>query len=204
MISHVIPAVWNQERVWILPSHPIPVDSALYMNLNKAKIQSSLFWWPQFSVSFPRGLIPKVQYLFGGKAGHLCARRNKVAHLRKPYKGHKQSPLENLTRHMTKSSSLTRSWGLWFRNPEPGVNCGQSPATERHWLEIFLCQLAAHIWDRIDWVAQSRKRTERKERHQFDGCTDPIVCTTTQRTQQCGVPRDTKEPLVTWHQSTTV
>ena len=139
-------------------------------------------------------------YLFGGKAGHLCSLGNKVAHLRKSYKGHKQSPLENLTRHMTKSSSLTRS-EMGVVVPEPGGNCGQSPAPQRHWLEIFLCQLAAHIWDRIDCVAQSRKRTERKERHQFDGCTDPIVCTTTQRAQQRWVPRDTKEPLVTWHQS---
>ena len=83
--------------------------------LIKAKIQSSLFWCSlSFQYCFPRGLIPKVQYLFrplGGKAGHLCAlaRQNKVAQLHKPYKGHKLSPLENLTRHMTKSSSLTRS-----------------------------------------------------------------------------------------------
>ena len=49
---------------------------------------------------------------------------NKVAHLRKPYKGQKQSPHENLARHMT---SLTRNWGggsgtrgqLWSKSSNP-------------------------------------------------------------------------------------
>ena len=194
MISHVIAAVWNQERIWTPPCHPIPIY------LNWTKIQSSSFWWSQFSVIFPRGLIPKVQHLFGGKAGHMCSleRPNKTAH----YENHKKvakNPLENITRHMTKSSSLTRSEIGGALVPETGGIWVQSRATPRHWLEIFLPPRAAHIWDRIDCVAQSRKRTERTQRHQFDGCTDPIVCTSKQRAQQCGVPRNTKEPLVTWH-----
>ena len=133
--------------------------------LNKAKIQSSFCcWWYQFSVSFPRGLIPKVQYLFGGEAGHLCAlgRQNKVAPLCKPYKGHQQSSLKTLWDIWLKVPAL-QEVKLWMVVPETGGNCDQSPPTQRHWLEIFLSQLAAHIWDRLESVAQSRKRIERKQ-----------------------------------------